>query len=118
VAKAETDAKGAAALARRRKDPLPDLICFHSQQCIEKYLKAVLVHFGVRPPRIHDVVQLLDLCPLHDPSLRRLAPRVGSLNAYGVLVRYPGTSTTPSEAGDALAAARVIRRALRRRLGL
>ena len=30
-------------LARHRADvPIPDAICFHSQQCAEKYLKAFL----------------------------------------------------------------------------
>jgi hypothetical protein len=33
VAKAEADYDGAVALNRRRKNPLPDLVCFHCQQC-------------------------------------------------------------------------------------
>jgi HEPN domain-containing protein len=37
--KAEEDFDGAASLSRRRKKPLPSLVCFHAQQCAEKYLE-------------------------------------------------------------------------------
>jgi HEPN domain-containing protein len=42
IAKAEADDKSALALQRRRKEPLPDIVCYHCQQCVEKYLKAYL----------------------------------------------------------------------------
>ncbi|MCZ6676164.1 MAG: HEPN domain-containing protein [Candidatus Poribacteria bacterium] len=57
IEKAEADFKGAVALNRRRKDPLPDLVCYHCQQSAEKYLKAFLIAQGITPPRIHDLVQ-------------------------------------------------------------
>jgi HEPN domain-containing protein len=41
VAKAEEDFSVAAGLLRRRKIPA-DSVCFHSQQCAEKFFKAVL----------------------------------------------------------------------------
>lgn len=31
IEKAEADYKGAGALNRRRKEPLPDIVCFHCQ---------------------------------------------------------------------------------------
>lgn len=34
--------------------------CFHSQQCVEKALKALLLERGQRPPRSHDVVDLVN----------------------------------------------------------
>lgn len=40
--KAEEDFAGALHLSRRRKKPLPDLVCFHCQQAAEKFLKAFL----------------------------------------------------------------------------
>jgi HEPN domain-containing protein len=46
VNKAEADYQSAVALHRRRKAPLPDIVCYHCQQCVEKYLKAYLI--GVR----------------------------------------------------------------------
>ncbi len=34
--------------------------CLHSQQAVEKALKALLLEQGVRPPRTHDLVELLN----------------------------------------------------------
>jgi HEPN domain-containing protein len=34
--------------------------CLHSQQCVEKGLKAVILERGKRPPRTHDIVELLN----------------------------------------------------------
>jgi len=36
-------------------------VCRHSQQGVEKGLKALLLEFGRRPPRTHDIVELLNL---------------------------------------------------------
>jgi len=36
-------------------------VCFHSQQCVEKGLKALLLERGKRPSRTHDIVDLLNL---------------------------------------------------------
>ena len=35
-----------------------DAVCFHAQQCIEKFVKAVLIAHGVIPPKIHDLAQI------------------------------------------------------------
>lgn len=32
--------------------------CYHSQQCVEKGLKALILEKGERPGRIHDIVEL------------------------------------------------------------
>ena len=69
VAKAEADYQGAVALQRRRKQPLPDLVCFHSQQCAEKYLKAFLQETGVPVPRTHVLTDLLNLTIPTHPAL-------------------------------------------------
>lgn len=119
VAKAEEDYAGAVALCRRRKTPLPSLVCFHAQQCAEKYLKAYLVYLATQPPKIHDLPRLLRLCGVRDPSCSAYAALVHSLNPYGVLVRYPGMPpTTLAEGKAALVHVRRLRRAIRRRLGL
>jgi HEPN domain-containing protein/predicted nucleotidyltransferase len=34
--------------------------CYHSQQCVEKGLKAVILEKGKRPGRIHDIVELFN----------------------------------------------------------
>lgn len=33
--------------------------CFHSQQAVEKGLKALIIEKGERPGRVHDIVELL-----------------------------------------------------------
>ncbi len=40
-----------------------DTVCFHAQQCAEKYLKALLAFRGIPFPKIHDLVELLLLLP-------------------------------------------------------
>jgi HEPN domain-containing protein len=118
VEKAEADYKGAVALNRRRTAPLPDLVCYHCHQCTEKYLKAYLLHHGIAPPRVHNLVQLMNLCAVQDSTLTSRLPLARSLNAYGVLIRYPGISATPVEAAGALRTTRRLRTLLRHRLGL
>ena len=44
IAKAEGDFAVACRERRVRKLPNWDAVCFHSQQCVEKYLKALLIH--------------------------------------------------------------------------
>ena len=58
VAKAEADFASARRERRARKHPNHDAACFHAQQCIEKLMKAVLIHSGVVPPKTHDLVYL------------------------------------------------------------
>lgn len=118
VEKAEADYKAAVDLNRRRKEPLPDMVCYHCQQCLERYLKAYLVAHGITPPPIHSLVQLLNLCAVHDPKLAVQLPLVRILNPYSILIRYPGMSATVAEAQDAIKTARRLRKILRRRLGL
>ena len=118
IEKAEADYKSAVALQRRRKEPLPDIVCYHCQQCVEKYLKAYLIAQGSTPPRIHDLVDLLNLCAFYDATLTARLPLVYVLNPYGVLMRYPGMTATVAEAQAAVHAMRRLRTILRRTLGL
>ena len=118
IEKAEGDYKSAVALQRRRKEPLPDTVCYHCQQCAEKYLKAYLIAQGSTPPRIHDLEELLNLCALHDATLTTRLPLVQVLNPYAVLIRYPGMTATVVEAKEAVHALRRMRTILRRKLGM
>ena len=43
IQKAEGDYHSAQREYRARKNPNYDAACFHAQQCVEKYLKAVLI---------------------------------------------------------------------------
>jgi HEPN domain-containing protein len=97
TARAEED-YALAQSALRRKQPLTYGAVFHSQQCAEKYLKALLVARGRAFPKTHDLAALSDLCsrnqiivPVDQDALQRLA-------AYAVQVRYPGEDLTVEEA--------------------
>jgi HEPN domain-containing protein/predicted RNase H-like HicB family nuclease len=61
VARAEED-YALARSALRRRVPLTYGATFHAQQCVEKYIKALLVARGQPFPRTHDVVALSELC--------------------------------------------------------
>ncbi len=117
AAKAEEDWSVATGLKRRRV-PVLDTVCFHCQQCMEKYLKGFLVLHHVTPPKIHDLVELVHHCAAIDPGLDSLAEMVRPLNAYAVKARYPGAACTRAEATDAVTRTRAVRGRLREALGL
>jgi HEPN domain-containing protein len=49
IGKAEGDYFSALREYRARRNVNYDSACFHAQQCVEKYLKAVLVELGIKP---------------------------------------------------------------------
>jgi len=42
--------------------PPTDVVCFHSQQAAEKYLKGFLAFHGKETPKIHDLEELISIC--------------------------------------------------------
>jgi HEPN domain-containing protein len=42
-----------------------EIIGFHAQQAVEKLLKALLAHYRLPYPRIHDLTELMDLLREH-----------------------------------------------------
>ena len=71
--------------------PIPyEIVCFHCQQFVEKYLKAFLVSKGHEPPYIHDLVRLTALCEAENPTFSEIKQRCIFLTEYGVQPRYPG----------------------------
>lgn len=109
ILKAEEDYKAALALNRQRKFKLPNSICFHCQQCIEKYLKAYLVYNETEPSRTHDLRKLNDIASSFDPSLNNIYDHLEQLNPYSVEFRYPGESATLKEAKQALVTMKKVR---------
>jgi HEPN domain-containing protein len=117
VRKAEADFRGASALAASRP-PLHDLVCFHCQQCAEKYLKALLEELGLAVAKTHDLDKLLGVLLPHYPSLRPLQPGMLILTDFAVDTRYPGNSATKREALSSLQWNARVRVAARTLLGL
>ena len=91
-----------------------DTVCFHAQQCVEKYLKAILTLRGVDFPKSHDLTELLALVP-SDIRLGVDSTVFEELNPYAIEGRYPGV-WEPIEREEALStvdAAKRIRQAIR-----
>jgi HEPN domain-containing protein/predicted nucleotidyltransferase len=94
-------------------------VCFHGQQIAEKYLKVLFIRRHVRPPRTHDLAELIQ-------DLRRLGydfpdfvDECKLLEPYAVDVRYPENVPIPNEIGGraALAAAHAIVESVKERMG-
>ena len=100
--KADEDFAGALHLQRRRKKPLPDLVCFHCQQAAEKFLKAFLIYKEAPFAKTHDLLALLELCTKHQPEFALHSESFEVLNPYSVQFRYPGEEATVEEARLAL----------------
>lgn len=41
-----------------------ETVCYHAQQCVEKYLKAIPVYGSIPFPKTHDVGALMALVPV------------------------------------------------------
>ena len=118
VAKAEGDCASLEREARARKNPNYDDVCFHAQQCVEKYLKARLVEAGIGFKKIHDLEALLSLATKVEPFWEAFRPDLAFLTEFAVEIRYPGDSASRETARDALKRCRRFRRAAREALGL
>ena len=114
MAKADNDLRSAAHLLKMKDCPT-DTVCFHAQQCVEKYLKALLVAQGIQFRKTHDLRELLALLP------SRLRPSLDNseqdrLTEYATVTRYPGNYEPISltEARQAVKTARRVRREVRK----
>jgi HEPN domain-containing protein len=117
IEKAENDLRNATHTLTLEEDCPFDTVCFHAQQCAEKYLKALLLSAGLEAPRTHDLRALM-LLMTAQPALGMGLERVLPLNRYSVEARYPGEwdPITRAEAEAAVAIARELREAVRRLL--
>ena len=104
ITKAEGDCVSALREYRARKQPNYDSACFHAQQCIEKYLKAVLIKRRIPFSKVHDLEVLLDLCLATYPLWEPMRDDMQLLTQYAVQFRYPGESADKEEARKAIKA--------------
>ena len=118
VQKAEGDLLTAQRECAAPSKPNFDSVCFHAQQCAEKYLKAVLTEKGISFPKTHDLSLLLRLLLPQRPAWQSLVTECNALTDSAVEVRYPGFSAHSTDAQTALATATQVRNAARQALGL
>ena len=98
---------------RARKQRNHDGICFHAQQCAEKYLKARLIEADVDFKKTHDLMSLLDCVVATEPLWEAYRMDLAYLAEFAVLFRYPGESATREQSRDAIRRCRRFREAAR-----
>lgn len=113
IEKAENDRRNAEYVLTMKHGCPTDTVCFHCQQCAEKYLKAALIFQGKPFPRSHDLNLLANL--LGEMPFQQLRNGMQRLNLYSSEPRYPGEwePTSRAQAEQALEWAMEIRDAVR-----
>lgn len=101
-----------------QKPRLNDAICFHCQQAVEKYLKALMCERSLTIPRTHDLNHLLLQLAPTDSTLSQHRRRLLRLADYAVDYRYPGIQASTRQAQSAVRMAIVVRDDVRVRIGL
>jgi HEPN domain-containing protein len=98
--------------------PNYDAVCFHAQQCAEKYLKARLCEAGVVFGKTHDLVVLLDQALGVEPGWDTFREDLAYLSDFAVSFRYPGESADRDSAQEVQNRCRAFRQAARHALNL
>ena len=90
--RAENDISTARHLSENMR-PIPtEIVCFHCQQAVEKYLKAFLVYNDQEPQKTHDLVELVIFCSEFNADFLILNSKCEFLIPFAARVRYPGGS--------------------------
>ena len=114
VEKAEEDLKTASHTLRLGKDCPAATVCFHAQQCVEKYVKALLAFCSIPFPKTHNIEALLKLVP-SGVVVSLTFDEQRTLTLYATVTRYPGdyVPVTIVQAREAVKMARRVRREIR-----
>lgn len=89
IEKADNDLKAVKYLIAIEDAPL-DVLSFHCQQAIEKYLKAYLTWIDIRVTKTHDLASILNMCIDKDREFKKLnVDKISRLTLYAVEIRYP-----------------------------
>lgn len=102
VDKAEADYRTAVREFQTPDLPNYDAVCFHAQQCIEKLMKAILIHRKQLPPRTHSLERVYEMLKPLYPDLSCSANDLRHLTKIGMAVRYPGETAERDEANDVM----------------
>ena len=92
VDKANKDIKAVEKL--RNEQDITEIVCFHCQQAVEKYLKALLIYNGEDIQKTHNIDFLLNKCKTYNPEFEEYIGN--SLSDYAVDLRYPDTQYIPT----------------------
>jgi HEPN domain-containing protein len=86
-----------------------DAVCFHAQQCVEKYMKALLIIKGRFAPKTHDLAELAKLVEQAVEQWGWPVEELRLLTRAAVIYRYPGESAEREETSAALEICRALR---------
>jgi HEPN domain-containing protein len=100
------------------KVPVHDGVCFHCQQCAEKYLKGLMEEIGLSIPKTHFLDSLLTALAPYHPTLKSFRRGLLFLSVFAVDTRYPGSSASKRQAFAALRWADRVRKAARELLDI
>ena len=92
--------------------PATDMVCFHAQQCAEKYLKAFLVFHNKPFKKTHNLFVLIRNCASINSEFQNLYDLgVDELTDYAIDIRYGDEFYFPSieEAQEAIKLAEIVR---------
>ncbi len=95
--------------------PVTDIICFHAQQVVEKYLKLYLIINNEKPLKTHNIALLLNECIKFNKDFKTLYG-IEYLSDYAVDLRYPDNFYIPEfeEAKEAYNDAEMVRNFVRK----
>ena len=105
-------------LLHQGQNPVYNAICFHAQQCVEKYLKAWLQEANIPFPRTHDLKELLNLIVPTIPIWRAWQADFSKLSEHAVDSRYPGKFATANDTAHAMQICDEVRQSIREQLKL
>ncbi len=100
-------------------DPATDAVCFHAQQCSEKYLKAYLSFCDKPVLKTHNLSRIVQTCVEKDSDFVVLFEKgIDDLTSYAIEVRYPDDFYFPSaeEAALAIQTAEFVKEFIRKKL--
>jgi len=76
------------------EEEMTEIVCFHCQQAVEKYLKALLIYNDEEISKTHNIDFLLNKCKLYSSDLENY---IGNpLSDYAVDLRYPDARYIPT----------------------
>jgi hypothetical protein len=105
LSKADLDHRTAARL--RAEDEFRDIVAFHAQQAVEKYLKALLTFHQIEFPKTHVIRRLLILLEPVQPSLVAALDDANWLTPFGSEIPSGRSGRgSPRRRGESLRAGR------------
>jgi HEPN domain-containing protein len=79
---------------------LREIVGFHCQQTVEKYLKVLLTFYQVEFPKTHEIERLLALVSNANPEAADALGCAKWLGPFAVDIRYPGDAVEMLPGGE------------------